>query len=572
MKLLLTTLHSKYAHSSLALPCLAVYCKEISGLDISIREFTINEKPDNVISSIIKEEADIIAFSCYIWNSRQILNLASSIKKTHPDTFIILGGPEVSFDTREVLKGNSAIDFIIKGEGEAAFKELVKALSVNSDMNSLQDIKGVSFRQNDKIIDGPPAVQLMKLDAIPSPFSAGLVDMSKPLTYYETSRGCPFTCAFCLSAIEERVRSFSMERIKSDLGYLMENRLVTNSKGTIKFVDRTFNYSAKRANEIWDFIIEKGISLKYHFEIAADLLTDENIELLKNVPEGAFRFEIGVQSIAEETLDSVGRGSDLGRLFSNVKRLIDETKVKVHLDLVAGLPGEDFKGFLRSLERLFLLNPYHLQVEPLKVLKGAPMMEIAISEGYRWSDLPPYRIISSPWLCEKEIEQIETIGRLLELIYNSGRFRASLATLAEMMSLSDFFASLASFWEKERIATIPMDGLFELLWRFMDGLIDKEKEKLFAEALTFDRLMADYPNIKKMPSYFPANNEDDYRVSKNEIVELRERLFIPQESKVRAIRWSFGRNYRKGIKEGSVRMTFIYISSAGRKQDVLVNL
>lgn len=573
MKLLLATLHSKYAHSSLALPCLATYCKDISGLDISIKEFTINEKPDDVLSSIIKEEVDVMAFSCYIWNSRQILSIAASIKKLHPHTFIILGGPEVSFDSREVLKGNPAIDCIVKGEGESAFRELIKVISASDNKSSLKEVKGLSFRLGNKIIENGPALQFNDLDAIPSPFAAGLVDISKPLIYYETSRGCPFTCAFCLSAIEERVRSFSMDRIRDDLDCLIKSSLVKNGTGTIKFVDRTFNYNAGRANEIWGFIIENGISQKYHFEIAADLLTDENMELLKDVPEGAFRFEIGVQSIAEETLHSVGRGSNLERLFGNVRRLIDETKVKVHLDLVAGLPGEDFQGFLNSMERLFQLRPHHLQVEPLKVLKGAPMVAIARSEGYRWSDLPPYRIISSPWLNEGEIEQIETIGRLLELIYNSGRFRASLEALEELMPLSDFFASLARFWGKERITTLPMDGLFELLWRFMTGLIDREKEELFAEALTFDRLRAGYPDLKRVPSYFTdftKNKRDDYKVSKDEVAELRTKLFISPKSKVRAVRRDFKRDYREGIKEEAVRLTFVYISTSGLKQEVRV--
>ncbi|MDT8316751.1 MAG: DUF4080 domain-containing protein [bacterium] len=568
MKLLLAALHSKYAHSSLALPCLASYCKEISGIDISIREFTINENPNIVLSSIIKEDARIVAFSCYIWNTGQILSIASSIKKKHPHTFIILGGPEVSFDARDILKANPFIDCIVKGEGESTFRGLVKALSVSGNKISLKELKGVSLRLGDKIIDNGPPMQISDLDEIPSPFASGLVNMSKPLIYYETSRGCPFTCAFCLSAIEGKVRSFSMDRIRCDLGYLIKN-----GTGTIKFVDRTFNYNAKRANEIWSFIIEKGISRKYHFEIAADLLTDENIELLKYVPEGAFRFEIGVQSIAEETLHSVGRDSDLERLFANVKRLIDETKVKIHLDLVAGLPGENFKGFLQSLERLFLLKPHHIQVEPLKVLKGAPMMAIAAKDGYRWAHLPPYRIISSPSLNEGEIEQIEAIGRLLELLYNSGRFRASLEALSSVMPLSEFFAHFALFWGKEGITTLPMEGLFDLLWRFVGGLIDMVAQELLAEALTFDRLRAGYPDLKKMPSYFTCFSErkgDDYKVSKNEVMEFRKKLGISPKSKARAIKWHFGRDYRDGIKEEAVRLTFVYISTSGLKQEIRV--
>jgi hypothetical protein len=327
-----------------------------------IREFTVNEPHDETLRRIVAERADLVAFSCYIWNIEETLRLAADLKQVLPGTFIVLGGPEASFGMFEIMERNLAVDSIIRGEGEETFRELVGAAALTGgSRDALQcvstDIPGLVFRAGEDIIATPERAPLPDLDAIPSPFAAGFVDLAKPLVYVETSRGCPFSCAFCMSSLERGVRSFSPERIRDDLRLLMERKA-----RTVKLVDRTFNFDARRANGIWDFILNTNQGSSFHFEIAADLLTEENFTLLETVPPGLFRFEIGVQSGKEETLERVGRQSDLEKLSTNVRRLIATTQVIVHLDLVAGLPHEDYGEFLCSLQKVFDLlsinNPY----------------------------------------------------------------------------------------------------------------------------------------------------------------------------------------------------------------------
>ena len=304
MKLLLTTLHAKYSHASLALPYLAACCGELPDLRILIREWTVNEPREQILRRIMREQADVVAFSCYIWNIESILKISDDIKKIAPDTLIILGGPEASFGIFKLMHNNPAIDFVVKGEGEAVFRRLLETLllsrgdaifidpsSIAKNARLFQGIDNLFFRSNDDILSGPLSSEYLTMDNIPSPFQAGLVDMSKPLIYHETSRGCPFFCAFCLSSLERRVRSFSMPRIESDLAWLMSRNVER-----IKLVDRTFNYDPERANLIWEFIMRHNRGSHFHFEIAADLLTDQNIALLRRVPPNTFGFEIGVQS------------------------------------------------------------------------------------------------------------------------------------------------------------------------------------------------------------------------------------------------------------------------------------
>lgn len=572
MKLLLATLHAKYVHNSLALPYLAVACQGIEGIETVIREFTVNEPADGVLRRVVAEEPDVAAFSCYIWNIWQTLRLAADLKKVRPETVIVLGGPEASYGAFELLERQPAVECIVRGEGEATFRELVDTMLESGGKNtgspSLAEVPGLVCRSGDGLTAAPHRPPLTALDSIPSPFAAGLVDLAKPLVYYETSRGCPFSCAFCMSSLEPGVRSFSMERIRSDLSLLMERRVAT-----IKLVDRTFNFDATRAGAIWEFILAHNRASRFHFEIAADLLTEENLRLLSQVPPGLFRFEIGVQAGEEATLARVGRKSDLKRLYANVRRLRAETSVVIHLDLVAGLPGEDFAGFLGSLQGLLDLAPHHIQVEPLKVLKGSPMRRIAAEQGYAYSDLPPYKILRTPWLSFAEIGRIETIARLLDLFYNSGRFPATLAELARTARLARVFAGLAEFWESvEQDAGRSLAGLFESLWSFGGEMTAGEERERLREALCYDYCLAEYPAAGRLPGFFPeVGRAAVVGEVRERHAELARRLGIGAESRIRSFRWRFDRDYRQppGV-EGEVTLLFVYISAPGRGLEVRV--
>jgi anaerobic magnesium-protoporphyrin IX monomethyl ester cyclase len=549
MKILLSTLHAKYVHSSLALPYLAAACADLPGLDCEILELTVNEQQDQLLSRLHGAGADVILFSCYIWNTELTLKLASDLKQLAPNTVMVLGGPEVSFGAFDLMVRNSAIDCIVRGEGEESVRELLQALHNDAPLDA---IAGITYRESDEIVANPERDAIADLDRIPSPFAAGLVDLAKPLVYYETSRGCPFSCAFCMSSIDSGVRSFPMDRIKRDLLILMHS-----GAQTVKLVDRTFNFDAGRANQIWRFILEQRSTSKFHFEIAAELLTDENLALLAEVPPGQFRFEIGVQSGGEETLAMVERRSSLAKLFEKVRRLRAETRVTVHLDLVAGLPGESLHGFLKSLQGLFELRPDHIQVEALKVMKGTAMRGIARKERYAYSETAPYKILHTPWLSFSEIRRIDGISRLLDLLYNSGRFQTSLSVLGENAALSEVFAAAAEFFEQQQFASnLSLPVLFEALWSFAAATLGETERERLRDALSFDLCLTGYPG-GNTPVFFQAQEKGEQGVPGG-LVKARE------GERVRYYRRQFARDYRKSPwVEGLTPLTFIYRSAPG---------
>lgn len=557
MKILLSTLHAKYVHSSLALPYLACSCADLPDLEFRILELTVNEQQDQLLYRLHAAQADIVLFSCYIWNTELTLKLASDLKQLAPKTRIVLGGPEVSFGAFDMMARNAALDCIIRGEGEESCRQLLQAFR---DGRSLEDIPGITYRAGEDIVANPEREAIAVLDRIPSPIAAGLVDLAKPLVYHETSRGCPFSCAFCMSSIDSGVRSFSMERIRRDLGLLMEG-----GAQTVKLVDRTFNFDAARANEIWRFILEQNRSSKFHFEIAAELLTDDNLALLAEVPPGMFRFEIGVQSGGQETLAAVARQSSLDKLFENVRRLKAQTRVTVHLDLVAGLPGESLDGFLVSLQGLFSLNADHIQVEALKVMKGTAMRSIARKERYAFACAAPYKVLHTPWLSFSEIRRIEGISRLLELVYNSGRFAASIEELGENAPLSEVFSAAAEFFEANEIAAnLSLPVLFEALWRFAASRLKDQALQRLRDALSFDFCLTGYPG-GNTPSFFEPSAEKGERGAP---------AGLPAPGageRVRYYRRRFARDYRqKPWAEGITQLTFIYRSAQGKGLQVEV--
>ncbi len=567
MKILLATLHAKYSHASLALPCLAIYCRDVPWADITIREWTVNEPREHILKLIMAEQADVVAFSCYIWNIEQTLRIVSDIKKISPHTRVVLGGPEVSFDIFEFMHDNRAIDFVIKGEGEEAFRQLIVTLIGEHTgllHESLAEIDNLFFRDGDETVSGPFGKKNLELDSLPSPFEAGVVDFTKPLIYFETSRGCPFSCAFCLSSVEGSVRSFSLERIKKDLLFLMSNNVPQ-----IKLVDRTFNYDAGRADMIWEFILAHNRTSHFHFEIAADLLTDSNLNVLSRVPENTFRFEIGIQSASQSTLKQVKRNADLPHIFSNVRRLRDETKVDLHLDLVAGLPGEGYDGFLASLQTVASLDPHDIQVEPLKLLKGSPMREIAHREGYCFSEFPPYTILHNPWLSYEEICRIETIGRLLDLFNKHGGFEAAFGILERYRPFSGTLDLMARQAGTENLSSLSCRRVFELFARLTEPLTDQPARLMLHDALFFDYCRNEMPLMGKLPSFAVEHQE---KCSWPALRNIPDDLIMPPDSRVKAFRYEFMRDYRTGKESVEpATVTFVYASGAGRGLQVLIS-
>lgn len=566
MKILLTTLHAKYSHASLALPCLAAYCCDVPDADITIREWTVNEPREQLLKLIMAERAELIAFSCYIWNIEQTLKIVSDIKKITPHTWIVLGGPEASFGIFDLMYANPAVDFVIKGEGEEVFRRLLVALLQEPTTllrERLDEIDNLFFRDGNDTAAGPLSRKQLLLDSLPSPFAAGLVDFAKPLVYYETSRGCPFSCAFCLSSVEGAVRSFSLERIQKDLLFLM-NRGVAQ----IKLVDRTFNYDAERADAIWSFILEHNRNSRFHFEIAADLLTEKNLQTLASVPEQTFHFEIGVQSTSAETLEKVGRTADLERIFAQVRRLKSDTRIELHLDLVAGLPGEDYPRFLDSLQAIADLKPDMIQIEPLKVLKGAPMRAIAAREGYAFSDAPPYTILSNRWLSYEDICRVETVGRLLDLFNKHGGFSTAFTVLQRHTSLSRILDVMARQADRENLSSLSCRRVFELFARLAEPLTDAEQRKILHDALFFDYCRVEMPHMGKLPAFAVEHQQ---HCSWPGVRELPNDLELPPGSRIKSFRYEFMSDYRTaGEMAASTEMLFVYVSGAGRGLQVLV--
>lgn len=561
-KVLLATLHAKYSHASLALPYLAVACSDMPGFDTVIREWTVNEPRQQILRLIMSEKADLIAFSCYIWNIEMVLQLASDIKKIAPDTVIVLGGPEASFGVFALMKHNPAIDYVVKGEGETVFRKLLEELFLHSGHGSISDIENLFSRDGEDILAGPLCKSYLDLNSVPSPFAAGLVDMSKPLIYYETSRGCPFSCAFCLSSLEGQVRSFSMERIESDLRWLMER-----NTGQVKLVDRTFNYDARRASQIWQFILANNRSSHFHFEIAADLLTEENLAVLRQVPPDTFRFEIGVQSTSQDTLAKVERKADLQRIFENVRRLRSQTNIELHLDLVAGLPGEDYPGLLHSLQQISELKPHVIQIEPLKVLKGSAMREIAAREGYNYSETPPYTILSTPRLTYDEICRIEIVGRLLDLFHNNGGFGTALAFMDDKLSFSELLDRLAQQAENENLSGRTTRRLYELFASLAGSMLSDAERPLLHDALFFDYCLCEMPLQGKLPSFVADRQQQCSWPGRR---DLPEGLDLPVDSRIKMFRFVFENDYRAGVRTpGPATVSFVYSSGEGRGLKVL---
>lgn len=413
------------------------YCPE--EITARVMEGTINEPLENVAQRIIDANPQVIGFSCYIWNITATNKLIRLIKKQLPDTIIVLGGPEVSYNAEEVLRGELLVNYIISGEGERPFALLLNALYYKE--NCFSDIPGLCCRMNNRILVAAPNTPK---EEPPSPYTDDYFRaLGGRIAYLETSRGCPFTCAFCLSGRCGGVRYFNLEQAK-------KNMLLLANSGTqtVKLVDRTFNANRKRALELFRFVIQnygsaipKGVC--FHFEIAGDTLDDETLTLLATAPVGAMQLEIGLQSFNERTLSAIHRKTDVERLKNNIRRLVENGNMHIHIDLIAGLPYEDWNSFENSFNIAYSLKPNMLQLGFLKLLYGAPMRENTGEFPCRYSDLPPYEVTETPWISSEELARLHYTEDALERLYNSGRFRRTINYILAQTGATPFVL----FWK-----------------------------------------------------------------------------------------------------------------------------
>lgn len=452
-KIILTALNTRYTHSAIALGSLKAYYESVyKNQTLSIKEFDLNQTNEFIIASLIEARPDIIAFSVYIWSIERSMVIADALKTAFPEIVIIFGGPEVSYSAEKILKQSLCIDFIVRGEGEISFSELINHL-LASDTASLaegKEILGVTARLGEKILAYPDRPLIEDLDLLPCPVGSKSYLPSHSFVFYEASRGCPYSCSYCLSSVEGKVRNHSIERVKKDLDWFFTSELTQ-----IRFADRTFNWEAPRAKEIIEYILEKNTNHKnFHFEIHADFLKSELIELFARGPEGMFHLEIGVQSTNPKALESVNRPHCLEGLRKNVKRLKKETKCHLHLDVLGGLEHDSFQDFCKSLDDVYELEPHDIQISLVKVLPGTPLAGRLKNKTFFAMNHPPYTILRTNWLSPFEAMMIQDMGKLVEGIINSKRYEGSINYLRELCfkgSIAKLSEGLVLFWRKNKI-------------------------------------------------------------------------------------------------------------------------
>ncbi|MBP3929715.1 MAG: B12-binding domain-containing radical SAM protein [Peptostreptococcaceae bacterium] len=507
MKILLTTLNSKFIHTNLAIRYLKHFVKDINDIEVDIREYTINNELDYILKDINKNSYDVILFSTYIWNVNDIVKLCHNLKKINPNVKIALGGPEVTYDSENSMNTHDFVDYILYGEGELVFKDFVKYLK--GEIN-IEEVKGLVYRENGKVIKNKPMELLQNLDLIPSPYEN--IDKSEyenRIVYYETSRGCPFNCQYCLSSTIQGLRYFSIDRVKKDLKALIDARV-----SQIKFIDRTFNANKKFAMEIMQFLMENDNDYTtYHFEVTAHLLTDDMLDFLSKCKEGLFQFEIGVQSTNDKVLEAVGRRDDFKKLSYVVQKIATFRNIHQHLDLIAGLPYEDYKSFEKSFNDVFNLGIEHLQLGFLKMIKGTGVRNEADKHEYRYKDYPPYEILYNKYISYDEIIKLKDIEEILEKYYNSKNFVLSMKYIIQnyyKQSPFKFFEDFATYFDENGYfdASQGKNQLYKILLDFYVEKVNTNIE-LFKEILKYDYISLG--KTSNVPSFMNKIDIEDFK-------------------------------------------------------------
>ncbi len=454
-----------------------------AGFDSVIREFSINEPIGYILSELHRHRPDVVAFSCYIWNIEMVLKLSDDIKKINPQCAVILGGPEVSFCAEEIQAAHPSVDYVISGEGEAVWPLLLAALQQGEIHPRLP---GVAFRVGQIPVSQDSSPLVAPLDELPYPYE-GMDQIQKQILYYESSRGCPFKCSYCISSLQSGVRFMSLHRVKTDLEHMNALKPLE-----IKFVDRTFNCDQTRAQTIMEFITGLPGQTRYHMEISPQLLNESFLNYLEKLPQQRFAFEIGVQSTHGPTLKAINRPGDWDKISTYIRRLRRADNIHLHLDLIAGLPEESYSTFKTAFNQVYKLKPHHLQLGFLKMLPGTRMRLEAENGHYQFQSHPPYEVLSSSWLSYEEMVLLHHIEDVLEKYYNAGLAQATLEEIITRRYDNDafsFWEDLAAYWYQEGhygIGVSPAER-YGIIKRFLDREYPESREQ-HHDWLKFDLL------------------------------------------------------------------------------------
>ena len=502
MKIFLTAINAKYIHSNLAVYSLRAYAKDYQD-QIVIGEYTINNRVDYILEQIYKAKPDVLCFSCYIWNMDYVEELISEYHKLCPEVPIWVGGPEVSYEVETFLAEHPQVTGVMIGEGERTFKQLCKYY-VNR-AGSLEEIRGIAFRDQDsgKTVF-TPAQEPMNMSDIPFCYDH-IENFENRIIYYESSRGCPFNCSYCLSSIDKKLRFRDIELVKKELAFFIEKKVPQ-----VKFVDRTFNCRHDHAMEIWRFVKEhdNGIT-NFHFEISADLLNEEELALIHDMRPGLIQLEIGVQSTNETTIREIHRTMKLELLKDIVRKIQSGENIHEHLDLIAGLPYEDYATFAKSFDEIYALKPNQLQLGFLKVLKGSYMYEHAAEYEIVYHEKTPYEVMKTKWLSFDDVLKIKQVEEMLEVYYNSGQFEITMKVMEPLFeSAFAMFQEFGAFYEEKGYFGMSHSRIrrAEILLEFMRERKSEDTVlQMLEESLTFDLYYRE--NCKSRPSWAPSPAE-----------------------------------------------------------------
>lgn len=498
MKILLAACNAKYIHSNLAVYDLKAYSSDYDE-HVILREYTINQPKDEILKDIYSSGADVVCFSCYIWNISFVRELIRDLVKILPKTAFWAGGPEVSYDAEKFLTEMPEMTGVMVGEGEKTFYDLLEFYIDGKD--SLEEISGIAYRTGDKIIHNGWR-ELMDLSAIPFVYEH-LEKFENRIIYYESSRGCPFSCSYCLSSIDKKLRFRDLELVKKELQFFLDHRVPQ-----VKFVDRTFNCKHEHAMTIWKYILEhdNGVT-NFHFEISADLLREEEMELMSQMRPGLIQLEIGVQSTNPETIRAIHRHMDLKKLEHCVNRVHSFRNIHQHLDLIAGLPYEDYDTFHQSFNDVYRMKPDQLQLGFLKVLKGSLMQKEAEVYGIVYKEKEPYEVLSTNWLTYGEVLKLKMVESMVEVYYNSGQFWHTLEYLVPFeKDAFTFYEKLGSFYEKKGYSEISHSRMrrYEILLEYLQEETDVPTE-VAAQKMLYDLYLRE--KLKKRPVFAPDQKQ-----------------------------------------------------------------